>query len=120
MVENKNYKNNGRRYNRKGNFRNYKNSAPMKKKGLLSFLFSFNGKISKELYMGAALPLVALLALTSSLPTTPEQKILNILFSVLFVISIFMVMAVSFKRSHALNISGIYSIASEYFIPFFL
>ncbi len=91
----------------------------MKKKGILSFLFSFNGKISKELYMGAILPLMALFSLIAIAPANPAQKVLNVLFSVLFIISIFMVMAVSFKRAHSLGVSGIYSIASEYFLPFF-
>ena len=89
MVEAKNYKNNGRRYNRKGNFRNYKNSTPMKKKGLLNFLFSFNGKISKELFMGATLPIAFLFVLTSIIPVKPEQKVLAVILSIISIVLLY-------------------------------
>ena len=47
MVETKNnYKHKRYNNNRRGNFRNFKNNNS-EQKGLLNFLFSVNGKISK-------------------------------------------------------------------------
>ena len=120
MVETKNYKNNGRKYNRRGSFRNYKNSTPMKKKGLLNFLFSFNGKISKDLYIGTSFLLSVFGVLSLVIPVKPEQTVLGILVDILFVVLFVSCNAISFKRAHSLGISGIYSILGDgLFTPFF-
>lgn len=124
MVENSN-NNYKKRYNnnRKGNFRKFKGNAPMTKRGLFSFLFSFEGKISKNLFTGVSLLLAGVYCvaqLLSMLPAFQNNVYVEGVFSVINIIIGWAVVAVGYKRAHSLGISGIYSIVGTIlFRPFF-
>jgi len=101
-------------------------------RGLINFFFSFSGSISKELYVGASTALSALLliiafafwgiagsiedlAMASVTQLAGAYSLLTII--MLLVISL---IAMGYKRSHALGMSGFYSIVgTNYFQAFF-
>lgn len=119
MVETKNnYK---RRYNRGPNRRRY-NSNDGKRRGLLNFLFSFEGKISKNLFIGFSLFLTlisfAFDMISVAIPT--EYQVANNVLSAVNLIILWMFIAVGYKRAHSLGISGFYSIVGTIILkPFF-
>ncbi len=122
---NNNYKpNNNRRYNNKPNYRRYNNkpnNGPQKKKGILSFLFSVEGKISKELFTSLYLIIILVLSIFSAAFTTdPITKKIGTLPSIAYFFVAWFAVAFSYKRAHSLGISGIYSFMGTYlFTPFF-
>lgn len=125
MVENSNNNYKKKRYNnnRKGNFRKFKNNTPMTKHGLFNFLFSFDGKISKNLFTGTSLLLAGIYCiaqLLSMIPTFQENVYAEATFSIINIIIGWAIVAVGYKRAHSLGISGIYSIVGTLlFRPFF-
>lgn len=95
------------------------------KKGLLNFLFSFNGNISKELFLGSTFILL-LISLVLDLIFTGISSLMgynpivdwsyNIIAIILFIIAI----SLGYKRAHSLGISGFYSIVGTLlFKPYF-
>ncbi len=124
MVEttNNNYKNN-RRYNKKGNFRKFKNNTPMTKRGLLNFLFSFDGKVSKNLFSGMTFlfaGIYCIFQLISMFDIVQNNEYIYVAFTILNILFIWMAIAIGYKRAHSLGISGIYSIVGTLlFRPFF-
>ena len=100
-------------------------------KGILHFWYSFTGSISKELYTGAVAILTASsltlgIALTLALnfmPATTSVATVNAMlytFGVLQVLIVLSMVAIAYKRAHALGISGFYSIVgSSIFSPYF-
>lgn len=91
------------------------------KKGLLNFLFSFNGNISKELFLGATLTLSVInlvIQLISSF--LPGNEILEYTFIVMTAIVMLMIISIGYKRAHSLQISGFYSLVGTIICkPFF-
>ena len=119
MVENKNnYK---KRYNRGPVRRKYTNNNG-KRHGLLNFLFSFEGKISKNLFIGFGL-FLTLISFTFdvvSVLVPAENQILNNTLSAVNLILLWIFVALGYKRAHSLGISGFYSIIGTIiFKPFF-
>lgn len=123
MVETKNnYKHKRYNNNRRGNFRSFKNNNS-EQKGLLNFLFSVNGKISKNLFAGFALVMDVLIVAFGILTTliNPENNVLNIFITLINLVLIWILIASGYKRAHALGISGFYSIlGSTVCKPYFL
>ena len=119
MVENKNnYK---KRYNRNSNYRRHSGNG--KRYGLLNFLFSFEGKISKNLFIGFSLFLALItlgLDLISVLIPTEGNQIANTTLSIINLVMLWIMVALGYKRAHSLGISGFYSIVGTViFKPFF-
>ena len=108
-------------------------AAPVNKngKGCLNFWYSFTGAISKELYTGAVTVLtigsiilgVALNLAINAMPATTSITTVNAMlyiFGTLQVLIVLSMVAIAYKRSHALGISGFYSIVgSSIFSPYF-
>jgi|GEM_PF-2803528 len=100
-------------------------------KGCLNFWYSFTGAISKELYTGAVTLLtikslvlgVALNITLALLPATASMGVVNAVlytFGTLQILIVLSMVAIAYKRSHALGISGFYSIiGSSLFSPYF-
>jgi uncharacterized membrane protein YhaH (DUF805 family) len=92
------------------------------KKGLLNFLFSFNGSISRELFTGAFLSLSILSTIVGFVYSImgPSNDIGNYVFGTLHIVLLVSLLSMGYKRAHSLGISGFYSIAGTMlFIPFF-
>ena len=126
MVDSNNgFNNRGRRhynnnyrsgYNRRGG---YNSNASVGTKGLLNFLFSFNGRISRNLYIGIMLLLAIVYSALNVAGAFVQDESVNIVLSVISIFVFIMDIAVGYKRAHALGISGIYSIFDVVCMPFF-
>ncbi|MBR1545018.1 MAG: hypothetical protein IJ638_03700 [Alphaproteobacteria bacterium] len=120
MVETKNnYK---KRYNRGPVRKRYSNNNG-KRHGLLNFLFSFEGRISKNLFIGFGLFLTVIsfaFDMLSVAVPAEGHKIFDIVFNVINLILLWILVALGYKRAHSLGISGFYSIIGTIlFKPFF-
>lgn len=99
--------------------------TPTQKKSLWNFLFSFNGNISKELFLGSTFILLLTSLLCETIFSLITLKLgynpyidwtYNIIALVLLVIAI----SLGYKRAHSLGISGFYSIVGTLlFKPYF-
>ena len=127
MVErNSNYNRNNKSYNKKNNYKKFKPEGNVKKHGLLNFLFSFEGKISKNLFTGMALPL-GVIALVLGLVKMSVQNSVGVDYGflytgldIIYILCLWVIVALGYKRAHSLGISGIYSIVGTVlFKPFF-
>nr|MCR5506703.1 DUF805 domain-containing protein [bacterium] len=120
MVENKN--NYRKRYNRGSNRRRYTNNNG-KRHGLLNFLFSFDGRISKNLFIGFSLLLAIIsfaLDLVSITISEENSRVFNMALNPVNLILLWICVALGYKRAHSLGISGFYSIIGVIlFKPFF-
>ena len=120
MVETKNnYK---KRYNRGTNHRRYNNGGNGKRHGLLNFLFSLEGKISKNLFIGFGLflTLISFAFDMISVAIPAENQIIDNAFNLVNLILLWILIALGYKRAHSLGISGFYSIiGTVIFKPFF-
>ncbi len=95
------------------------------KKGLLNFLFSFNGHISKELFLGSTFILFLLITVLDMLLSAFSYYVMPnyyiemanfIIKTILFI----MLLSIGYKRAHSLGISGFYSIiGTALFKPYF-
>jgi hypothetical protein len=103
---------------------------PAGNRGLISFFFSFSGSISKELYIGSSTMtgiILAALAATFGilLPSDAETatigaKILAWSVGALTLLAAESCIALGYKRSHALGMSGFYSlVGTNYMQAFF-
>lgn len=104
---------------------NNKKPTNNEKKGLLNFLFSFNGHISKELFLGSTFILLFisfLLDLAYNIITyyTMPTMAGEIIYNVFMLIILLMVISIGYKRAHSLGISGFYSLVGTLiFKPYF-
>ncbi|MDR2099025.1 MAG: hypothetical protein LBO78_03300 [Rickettsiales bacterium] len=91
------------------------------KKGVLNFLFSFNGAISRELFTGSMLSIAALsVALGLVYGLFPEYEPTYYAFGIAQTLLLASLASIGYKRAHALGISGFYSIVGTMlFMPFF-
>lgn len=91
------------------------------KKGLLNFLFSFNGNISKELFLGATLTLSVINLIIELLSAfIPENAITVYGTNIIVTVLMLMIISIGYKRAHSLGISGFYSLAGTLVCkPFF-
>ncbi len=124
MVETKN--NYRKRYNNKGQaHRRYSNHTGNggKRHGLLNFLFSFEGRISKNLFIGFSLFFTVLsfiLDIISVNVPVENSQVFNTIFGIINLFILWIVIALGYKRAHSLGISGFYSIVGTIlFKPFF-
>lgn len=103
---------------------NTKTTSTKDKKGLLNFLFSFNGNISKELFLGSTFILVVLsliidlvFSLISNITIHPA---FDLIYGIIMLIIALIGISIGYKRSHSLGISGFYSIIGTIICkPFF-
>ena len=125
MVETKNnYK---KRYNNKGQQGRRRYPARTgnggKRYGLLNFLFSFEGRISKNLFIGFTFfftILSFLLDVISVSVPVENHQYFNVVFGIINLFILWIVIALGYKRAHSLGISGFYSIVGTVlFKPFF-
>lgn len=122
MVDSNNGFNNRRRYNnhRGGYRRGGRNmGASVGTKGLLNFLFSFNGRISRNLYIGVSFVLGIIYSVLNIAGHFFMDQHVNIVLSAISVICFIICIAAGCKRAHALGISGVYSIFDCVCVPFF-
>ena len=122
MVENKN-NNYRKRYNRAPNHRKYRSGGNGKRRGLLNFLFSFEGRISKNLFIGFSLFFTLLSfafdMISVAIPAENNQ-VFDTVFSIINLFLLWFVITLGYKRAHSLGISGFYSIIGTIlFKPFF-
>ena len=91
------------------------------KKGLLNFLFSFNGNISKELFLGTSFMLtVTMLIIQLIIMLTAEINVIALPLKVIMLIVAIMMISIGYKRAHSLGISGFYSLVGTVICkPFF-
>ncbi len=91
------------------------------KKGLLNFLFSFNGNISKELFLGATFILTVISLIIQLISSfLPENLIIEYVVTAILTIVMLMIISVGYKRAHSLGISGFYSLVGTIICkPFF-
>lgn len=103
----------------------FKQTKSTGKKGLLSFLFSFNGNISGELFLGSTLLLFTIYLAINTIYTLITMQVETSVFvaytyNIISAIIVLSMIAIGYKRAHALGISGFYSLAgTTLFRPFF-
>ena len=121
MVDNNGFNRIRRRYNGsfRGNHRRSYNSSAVGSKGLLNFLFSFNGKISRNLLIGFSFLFAVIYSALNIAGALVENHTVNIVLSVISLVVFVSNLAISCKRAHALGISGIYSVFFFVCLPFF-
>ena len=100
----------------------YRTNKPVEYRSFLRFLISPSGKMSRDLYVGLRIVMVLTLAVFSIafsfIPTT--NKILMYTANTVSYIIMWVMVAMGYKRAHALGISGFYSIIGTSFAkPFF-
>ena len=123
MVYKKHYRKPGQPSSRPQGGQRVAPAGGSKKKGALSFFFSFKGAISRELFVGASLTLGLISLATSSvfnIASITNDTVLTALsaFQVIVLISL---VSIGYKRAHALGMSGFYSIVgTSIFAPFFM
>ncbi|MDE6224162.1 MAG: hypothetical protein K2M23_01660 [Alphaproteobacteria bacterium] len=94
------------------------------KKGLLNFLFSFNGNISKELFLGStfiltitSLVIDLIFSVISNITLHPT---LDLVYGIIMLLIALIGISIGYKRAHSLGISGFYSIVGTVICkPFF-
>ncbi|MGN0929474.1 MAG: hypothetical protein ACI4N3_02435 [Alphaproteobacteria bacterium] len=94
------------------------------KKGLLNFLFSFNGNISKELFLGSTFILVIISLLTdiifSLISNVSLHPAFDLIYGIIMLLIALIGISIGYKRAHSLGISGFYSIIGTVICkPFF-
>ncbi|MBD5405292.1 DUF805 domain-containing protein [bacterium] len=94
------------------------------KKGLLNFLFSFNGNISKEVFLGSTLILTIISLIVdlifSGISHISVHPAFDYIYSIIMLLILIMGLSIGYKRAHSLGISGFYSIVGTViFKPFF-
>lgn len=128
MVENNEFNKGRRRYNNRRSGSGYRrggsSNVSVGSKSLLNFLFSVNGKISKNLFIGFSLLfalLTTLLTVVSIFVSKSSESsgIASAVLTVLLFVFVFLNIILGYKRAHALGISGIYSIFGIVCLPFF-
>ena len=124
MIDSNNgFNNRGRRrYNsnfRGARRRNYGSNGAVETRGFLNFLFSFNGKISKNLFIGYIFLVAVLYSGLNIAGAFVENKIASLVLSLFSLLLFVSDIAVGIKRAHALGISGIYSVLGFVCVPFF-
>ena len=123
MVENNEFNKGRRRYNsHRGGYRrggNHGSNVSVGSRGILNFLFSFNGKISRNLVVGFGFFLGIIYSIVGCANALIKNPSIDYAFSFVAIILFIIDVAVNCKRAHALGISGIYSVFGFVCAPFF-